>query len=131
MEKALWFAGTFGLKLSSVEFADDNGRLHTIEYQSNADRTKCSYKDLSEEEKIKVQQVLFITDKFCIGEAAYHELTMTNGGEGLPRSYLVKQCKKNLNDLCHIKRTPGENEGAQLDVLSELRSIIAEQASYP
>ena len=130
VEKALWFAETFGLKLSSVEFADDDGRLHTIEYHNNIEGKKCSYKDLPDEEKVKVQQVLFITDKFCIGEAAYHELTMTNnGGEGLPRSYLVKQCKKNLNDLCHTKRTPGENEGAQLDVLSELRSTIADQAS--
>ena len=34
---------------------------------------KKGYEDLSEEEKIKVQQVLYITDKFCIGEAAYHD----------------------------------------------------------
>ena len=56
---------------------------------------------------------------------------MTDGGEGLPRSYLVKQCKKNLNDLCHIERTPGKNEGAQLDLLSELKSTIAKQVSNP
>lgn len=131
VEKAIWFSETFRLKLSSVEFADDDGRLHTIEYHNNIEGKKCSYKDLPHEEKVKVQQVLFITiaDKFCFWEAAYHELTMTNGREGLPRSYLVKQCKKNLNDLCHIKRTTGENEGAQLDVLSELRNTIADQAS--
>ena len=82
VEKALWFAETFGLKLSSVECADDDGWLHTIEYHNNIEEKKCPYKDLPDEEKVKVQQVLFITDKFCIGEAAYHELTMTNGGEG-------------------------------------------------
>ena len=84
---------------------------------------------MSEEEKDKVKQVLYVTDKFCIGEAAYHSLTMTDGGERLPRSYLVvKQCKNDLNNLCHITRTPGE-EGAQLDLESELQNTIKEQAS--
>lgn len=130
VEKALWFADTFGVKLSSVKFTDADGKSYKIEHETELEGKKC-YGDLSEEEKIKVQQVLFITDKFCIGEATYHELTMTDGGEGLPRSYLVNQCKKNLNDLCHIERTPGENEGAQLDLLSELKSTIAKQVSYP
>lgn len=49
VEKALWFAETFGLKLSSVEFADDDGKLHTIEYQSSVGGKKC-YKDLSDGE---------------------------------------------------------------------------------
>lgn len=126
VEKALWFAETFGLKLSSVEFACKDGKSHTIDYQVDLDRKK-SYTELSEEEQIKVQQVLFITDKFCIGEAAYHELTMTDGGTGLPRSYLLKQCKTQLNSLCHIRRTPGEDEGAQLDLLPELKNTIAKQ----
>ena len=127
VEQALWFAETFGLKLSSVRFKDSGGVSHTIDYQTS-DRRKNSYKDLSEEEKEKVKQVLYVTDKFCIGEAAYHSLTMTDGGEKLPRSYLVKQCKNDLNNLCHITRTPGE-EGAQLDLESELQNTIKEQAS--
>ena len=58
-------------ELSSAEFADDDGRLHTIEYHNNIEGKKCSYKNLPDEEKVKVQQVLFITDKFCIEEAAH------------------------------------------------------------
>ncbi|CAB4006367.1 Hypothetical predicted protein [Paramuricea clavata] len=61
-----------------------------------------SYKELSGDEQQDIQQVLFIMDKFCIVEAAYHELTCCPGGEELPRSYLVKQCKDNLNKLCYI-----------------------------
>ena len=72
VEQALWFAETFGLKLSSVRFKDSGGVSHTIDYQTS-DRRKNSYKDLSEEEKEKIKQVLYVTDKFCIGEAAYHQ----------------------------------------------------------
>jgi hypothetical protein len=128
VEQALWFAETFGLKLSSVKFNDDEGVSHTIDYTIE-DRKK-GYKDLSEEEKEKVQQVLYITDSFCIGEAAYHKFTMTEGGEKLPRSYLVKQCKNYLNSLCHITRTPGVAEGAQMNLESELRNTIKQQASF-
>jgi hypothetical protein len=69
------------------------------------------YKDLSEGEKQRIKEILLIVDQFCIGEAAYHEVTMTPAGENLPRSYLVKE---SLNVLTHIERTPGVSEGAQL-----------------
>ena len=137
VEQALWFAETFGLKLSSVGFKDSGGVLHTIDYQ--AEEKRKSYKDLSEEEKdfpskkrktSLLKQVLNINDKFCIGEAAYHELAMTDGGGKLPLSYLVKQCKNDLNSLCHIARTPGKEEGAQLDLESELQNTIKEQVSF-
>lgn len=128
VDKALWFAETFGLHLSSVEFKDDTGMFHTMEYRTD-NLGKKSYKELSDAEKEKVQQILFITDKFCISEAAYHEMTMTAGGGELPRSYLVKQCKTDLNSLCHISRTPGEAEGAELDFESELKNTIMKQVS--
>ncbi len=129
MEQALWFAESFGLKLSSVKLNDDKGVAHTIDYTKEEGKKK-GYKDLSEEEKEKVKQVLYITDSFCIGEAAYHEFTMTEGGEKLPRSYLVRQCKSDLNSLCHITRTPGIAEGAQLDLESELKNTMKQQASF-
>ena len=69
VDKALWFAGTFGLQLSSVEFKDDTGKFHTMEYHTE-ERGKKSYNELTDEEKEKVQQILFLTDKFCISEAA-------------------------------------------------------------
>ena len=129
VEQALWFSQTFGLQLSSVTFKDGSGRSHEIDYE-NQDGRKTPYNDLSKEEKEKVQQVLFLMDSFCVSEAAYHELTMVDGGENLPRSYLVKQCKTNLNSLCHITRTPGEEEGAQLDFMSELQNAIRKKASF-
>ena len=69
-------------------------------------------------------------DKFCIGEAAYHELTCCPGGEELPRSYLVKQCKENLNKLCSIESTPGEANRAAFDFHDELSTVIEEMVSF-
>ena len=109
-------------------FNDDIGMPHTIDY-TKKDVKKKGYKDLSKEEE-KVQQVPYITDSFCIGEAAYHELTMTEGGQKLPCSYSVKQRKSNLKGLCHITSTPGIAEGAQVDLQSELQNITREQASF-
>ena len=89
---------------------------------------KC-FNDLSEEDQDKVKSVLFLLDKFCIGDAAYHELTMCSGGGDLPRSYLIKQCKDDLNKLCHITRTPGVAPGAQLDIATELESVLKKQVT--
>jgi len=48
---------------------------------------KKGFNDLSEKDQDKVRSVLFLLDKLCIGDAAYHNLTMCSGGEDLPRSY--------------------------------------------
>lgn len=125
VEQALWFAETFGLKLQTVSFVDEKASIYSMNYSTEGG--KKSYQDLPEEEKQKVQSVLFVLDKFCIGEAAYHELTMVADRGSLPRSYLIKQCKEDLNKLCHITRTPGAPVGAQLDFNTELQSEIKAQ----
>ncbi len=93
VEQALWFAETFGLKLQTVSFADEKASIYPMNY--SAERGKKSYQDLPEGEKQKVQCVLFVSDKFCIGKAAYHELTMVAEGESLSRSYLLSNAKRN------------------------------------
>ncbi|KAK3751278.1 hypothetical protein QZH41_002727 [Actinostola sp. cb2023] len=57
-------------------------------------------------------------DRFCISDAAYHELTMRVAG--LERSYLVRQCRNNINNLLHITRTPGYEPGVQMSFKEEL-----------
>ena len=124
VERALWFAETLGLELDTVSFTDDKGGKHAISY---SDKEKRTFKDLNEEDQNKVKNVLFVLDKFCIGDAAYHGMTMLPGGEGMPRSYLIKQCKNDVNKLCHVTRTPGPVEGAQVDFISELEKVIGNQ----
>ncbi|KXJ10506.1 hypothetical protein AC249_AIPGENE18777 [Exaiptasia diaphana] len=122
VERALWFADTYGLKLSSASFCDENGTKHDMTFNNTTASKK--FKDLPEDEQNKLKQILFIQDKFCIGEAAYHELCMTPSGESLPRTYLIRQCKESLDNLCHIERTPGKTEGAQVNFRQELSKVI-------
>lgn len=79
VEKSLWFAETFGLTLKSVTFSDKCGLNHSVVYESSPEGKR--YKDLSEEEKTRIKEILLIVDQYCIGEAAYHEVTMTPAGE--------------------------------------------------
>ena len=113
IEKSLWFTETFGLTLKSATFIDKSGSNYPLTYDDTSQSKK--YKDLPEQEQRKIKEILFIMDQFCIGEAAYHEVSMTQAGENLPRSYLIKQCKESLNALTHVERTPGMSEGAQLN----------------
>lgn len=53
---------------------------------------------------------MFLLDKFCVRDEVYHELTMVF--EGMPKSYIVKQLRSNLNETTHIERTPGKFPGA-------------------
>ena len=50
-------------------------------------------------------------DKFGVSKDFYHELTMVFNS--LTRSYLVKNCKQNLNIKCHLTKTPGDVPGVQ------------------
>ena len=127
-ETSLWFAKPFGFDVSSVKFEDETGMHHEIKYSSSIQNASNSYKELSDDEKDVINQVVFITDRFCIGEAAYHELTMGELGSDLPRSYLIKQCKHDLNKLVKISRIPGQAEGAQLDF--ECKLAIKKQGGF-
>lgn len=44
--------------------------------------------------------------------------------DGLPRSYLIKQCRNEMNDICHVQRTPGDVEGAEIDIHAELSFAV-------
>ncbi|CAB4026380.1 Hypothetical predicted protein, partial [Paramuricea clavata] len=101
-----------------------HGANHNLTY---SEKVRKSYKDFAEADQQKARYVLFILDKFCIGDQAYHELSMLPGNEELPGSYLIKQCKDDINKLCDITRTPEPVEGAQLDFLKELESVIQNQ----
>ena len=128
LSKRMWSSESFGLHLDSVKLVDNSGKDHCLSIRS--EKASKSYNELPNEEQQDIQQVLFIMDKFCIGEAAYHKLTCCPGGEELPRSYLVKQCKENLNKLCSIERTPGEANGAAFDFHDELSTVIEEMVSF-
>ena len=71
----------------------------------------------------KVEQILYLLDKFCVSDEFYHELSMIENG--LPRSYLIKQSRSDLDKLCHVTPTPGPYEGAQVS----FESLLVQQIS--
>ena len=99
--------------------------MHTIDVESKeSDVTSNSngFDALSDEDKSNVEMVLFLLDKFCVGDSFYHEITMLF--DDLPRSYLVKQKRNQLNGTCYVTSTPGNEEGAQVYFKEPLRERI-------
>ena len=48
---------------------------------------------------------------------------------GLPKSYLVKQRRDQLNDICQIDPTPGSAEGAQMSFTDLLKARVQDLIS--
>ena len=116
---ALWFLESFGLTLDSVKVKDKDGKVTELDYGKN---NGTSFDHLSQEGQDTVCSLLYIMDKFCVGDAAYHEVSMIV--DDAPRSYLIKQCRSDLNKIFHISKTPGKHAGAQMSFKEELRVQI-------
>lgn len=78
-----------------------------MQFQSFQGEAKSKFSTLSEEEKNS------LLDKFCVGDAFNHELSMTT--DGLPRSYLVKQCRDELYKMCQIDPPDANFEEAKVN----------------
>ena len=59
----------------------------TIKFDFNPSSSKSSYQDLSEEERQKIKDLLFILEKLNVSESVKRKLTVFC--DGLPRTYLL------------------------------------------
>ena len=119
-----WFAKSFGLEIESVAMREvQTGSKHNVKMASDdqQENTATGFDSLSEEEKEKVDKILFLLDKFCVGDSFYHEFSMYND---LPKSYIIKQRRTQLNDMCHIVSTPGRAEGAEVSFKELLKERV-------
>ena len=140
VQSALWFSKNFGLEIKSIKVQEkDTGKEHELHSQKleselnideipemcDSHQTHARFASLPNSEKEKIEQILFLLDKFCVGDSFFHELTMVV--DGLPKSYLVKQARNELNSLCHLEKLPGMNNGVKVSSLdSLLRTHIVE-----
>ena len=126
-ETAMWFAKAFGLKLESLKVKEaKTGKTHEVNAETKTDEPgehSTSQNEITDGEMSRVELILYLLDKFCVSDEFYHELSMIENG--LPRPYLIKQCKNNLNKLCHVTPTPGTFEGAQVS----FESLLLQQIS--
>ena len=112
---ALWFLETYGLKLSSLKVKEmESSDTYALDFPS----------DNAVKDEETIEQVLFLLDKFCASDELYHEFTLAY--DNLPRSYLVKQKRSELNKLCHIEKVPGQFPGAQISFSETLKDHIRE-----
>jgi hypothetical protein len=77
---------------------------------------------LPEEERQKILDLLFILEKCNVSESAYRELAVFC--DGLPRKYLVSQCREDINSLYIFERIPGNITGAYVSLESEIIRYI-------
>ena len=78
-------------------------------------------------EKEKIRAILYIMDKFSISWEAYLELTQQD--QSLPRSYLVEGCQATIDSRWKIRKTPGDQPGAELPLEDLLKQQIDEDVS--
>ena len=98
----MYFLSLFGLKVETLKVKNDKDENYNLniglstlgndEQQDDIKRFSNSsgYDALWESEKETVEELLFLLDKFGVGDEFYHEMTMAKYGE-LPRSYLVQR----------------------------------------
>lgn len=87
------------LKCQGIQFS----RTHIFEYKRDK---------VTQEDEEDLHQPLFFLNKFCVSDKLYHELTFLNND--LPRSYLIKQKRSDLNKLSHVERVPDNYPGPQI-----------------
>ena len=99
------------------------GSKHNVKMASDEQQENIAtgLDSVSEEGKEKVDKIVFLLDKFCVGDSFYHEFSMYND---LPKSYLIKQQQTQLNDTCHIVSTPGRAEGAEVSFKELLKERV-------
>ncbi len=123
-QQALFFAESFGLQLESLRVTTTTGREVTIPFNQASPTTTPSHTA----ELDKVLQVLYLLDRFGVGDTFYHELSMSE--HTLPRSYRVKRAREALNATAEIERMPGF-AGAYRDFEQTLSQQLANIVSPP
>ena len=72
--------------------------------------------------------MLFLLDKYCVGDAFYHELLLAF--DGLPRFYLVTHSRDDVNKLCHIDPLQGKYISAKISVQEHIQDYLNQNPSY-
>ena len=81
-QSALWFATSFGLEVKSITVRETKpGESHSVTDRKTPEAPDCQenrqtsgFEALSIEDKSNVEKVLFLLDKFCVGDSFYFGL---------------------------------------------------------
>ena len=139
-QKALNFVKIFGLDLQLLKLKDPNSTdsfsvAFSTTNHSNPQQEhggvasqKSKYEKLHLDDKNTVESILFLMDKFGVGDEFIHELSMAV--DDFPvKSYLIKQCRSDLNKQVNISTTPGLAPGAQCSFKELLTDKVRDMVS--
>ena len=124
--RALFFARSFGLMPASLELTSLNGgpTVTLPLYEKDTHTSPC----ISPEDREKCQQILYLLDRFNVGDEVYHELSMVS--KDLPKSYRIKKLRSELNCGIQLTKTPGNSEGVSTPFLSRLETEVRHMVSW-
>lgn len=144
-QKALWFSEAFGFHPDSMHVTDDHANRYNIALKQDSQPTNIQattqvssgpatkhYEQLTNDEKAKVESLLYLVDKFGVSNKFVHEMAMVF--EDLPRSYLVKECRHKIDSGCVISPIPGSCPGAQVSfkekLANKLKTLVCSRTSF-
>jgi hypothetical protein len=85
-------AKSYGLVLQYLQLGSTDGQAVKVDFNPSSCKSAYMYQDLPEEQRQIIKDLLFILEKLNVSESAYRELTVFC--DGLPRKYLVSQCRE-------------------------------------
>lgn len=97
-ETAIWFSKAFPLDLESLKVKEtDTRNTHgiNVEIRTDKPRENPTSQTGSDPDMSRVENIVYLLDKYCVSGGSYHALSMIENG--IPRSYLSKLCRNNLN----------------------------------
>ena len=124
-QQALWFAESCGLVPDYVQV--HKGVSGSPVKISLTDHTPPSRLP-SEDDYDKIQQMLYIVDRFAVSDDAYHEFSVASN---LPPLHRLKQARASLNSSLTLSRFDGPYPGAFRPFLECLINEISKEVRIP
>lgn len=70
---ALWFSKSFGLDVAAITFKEvKTGVAHTSSMSTDGPENKDNFGAIENDDQEKLDQIMFLIDKFCVGDAFYY-----------------------------------------------------------
>ena len=127
-EQALWFCQSFGLQPQFVQLRKQTGSPVKLDLscapQQQSSITRSSH---TATDSAKVQQALYILDRFAVSDEAYHELSSASD---LPPLYRIKEARLRINNSLDIRQLQGTYLGAYRPPKDAIREELAKLVSY-
>ena len=128
-EQALSFVKTFGLSVEKVVLRSPT-KIVELTYDLPESSAGCSSSSstAADKETGNVDETLFLLERFGVSDECYHEMIQLF--PELPRSYVVKNERKDISQSIELKELPSKYKGAYRPVRKFIEAIRSDKVSY-